>query len=173
VSLFSGGMERAALISDDGLYRYRLSRSWGSARPMTFVMLNPSTADGLTDDNTIRKCIGFAGREGAGGIDVVNLFALRVSKPVHLFDGTIAEDPEGPDNLFHVQQAIEDVVFGGGMVVCGWGAKTGVERSTAHAEILSLAAANAVDFRCLVRNANGSPKHPLYIKNDQPLVDWP
>ena len=59
---------RTAVISDDGLYRYRLERVWDDARPaLPFVMLNPSTADALVDDPTIRRCVGFAPRENAGG----------------------------------------------------------------------------------------------------------
>lgn len=37
---------RGAVLSDDGVYRYRLWRIWDRDRlPTTFVMLNPSTAD--------------------------------------------------------------------------------------------------------------------------------
>lgn len=66
------GMLRDAQISSDGLYRYSLTRHWGtpneSSDPLVFLMLNPSTADGLRDDPTIRRCIGFAKREENNGI---------------------------------------------------------------------------------------------------------
>jgi hypothetical protein len=56
-----------ATISPCGKYRYWLERKWGPGTPQVFVMLNPSTADASEDDPTIRRCMGFARREGAGG----------------------------------------------------------------------------------------------------------
>jgi hypothetical protein len=45
----------------DGDYRYRLWRRWDPNQPiMGWVMLNPSTADDQRDDQTLRKCMGFA-----------------------------------------------------------------------------------------------------------------
>lgn len=56
-------VRRYALI--DGEYRYLLDRDWwypdhpkGGLERLTFVMLNPSTADGEVDDPTIRRCMG-------------------------------------------------------------------------------------------------------------------
>lgn len=55
-SLMSTAQGTAVLSSDDQ-YRYRLTRTWAAASPVTFVMLNPSTADASADDPTIRRCI--------------------------------------------------------------------------------------------------------------------
>ncbi len=65
-----GTREAGATLSVDNVYRYALWRTWDPpadmfepSRPiMTWVMLNPSTADHRVDDPTIRKCIGFAKR---------------------------------------------------------------------------------------------------------------
>jgi hypothetical protein len=85
--------ERGCVLSPDGLYRYLLWRTWNpKANTMVWLMLNPSTADAMNDDPTIRRCIGFAQREGCGSIQVLNLYALRATKPKHLFDHP---DPEG------------------------------------------------------------------------------
>ena len=74
-----------ATISPCGSYRYTLTRDLGLAmkpkRPCLFVMLNPSTADALMDDRTIRRCKGFATREGCTSLTVVNLFAFRATNP--------------------------------------------------------------------------------------------
>ena len=73
---------KRATISEDGLYRYALSRTWeGPIWSLAFIMLNPSTADATEDDPTIRKCIGFAQRNGCNAIEVVNLFAFRATDP--------------------------------------------------------------------------------------------
>lgn len=54
-----------------------------------FVGLNPSTADETEDDQTIRRCVGFAMDWGYGGLCMGNLFAIRATKPknmlIHLF----------------------------------------------------------------------------------------
>ena len=77
-------------------YRYRLWREWGaSPRRVTFIMLNPSTADERVLDPTIRRCIGFAKAWGFDGVDVVNLFAWRSTDPAAL---ARVADPIGPDN---------------------------------------------------------------------------
>src|SRR5882724_1884503 len=56
------GQVMSAVISNCGLYRYRLDRMLRDDHGPTvaFVMVNPSTADATQDDATIRKCIGFA-----------------------------------------------------------------------------------------------------------------
>lgn len=80
--------ERGADVSADGLHRYSLWRHWDPSkkRRATWVMLNPSTADAMQDDPTIRKCIGFTKRLTGdfGGIVVVNLFAYRATEPREL-----------------------------------------------------------------------------------------
>jgi hypothetical protein len=156
----------SAVISDDGLYRYRLARSWSDEPPMTFVMLNPSTADAERDDPTIRRCMGFARREGCGGITVVNLFGLRVTRPAHLTDGTIAHDPNGFGNTRAVEDALVDAHHHRSPIVVAWGAYKLVRRSSAYSALRSF------ELRCLGTTANGSPRHPLYVRADQPLELW-
>jgi len=59
-------MNHAADVSECGLFRYSLTREWFPALPpLGFVMLNPSTADAIADDPTIRRCVGFA-RQSTG-----------------------------------------------------------------------------------------------------------
>jgi len=54
-------IESGATIDDTGTYRYALWRTWDAVKPrMLWIMLNLSTADGKSDDPTIRRCVGFA-----------------------------------------------------------------------------------------------------------------
>jgi hypothetical protein len=82
---------KSADISGDELYRYRLVRSWSGLPRLCWIMLNPSTADSFIDDRTIGRCMRFADRWGYGSMSVINLYALRTSKPEHLLDHP---DPE-------------------------------------------------------------------------------
>ena len=53
-------MRSDALLSPCCCYRFALWRRWDSGPQVLFIMLNPSTADELADDPTVRRCIRFA-----------------------------------------------------------------------------------------------------------------
>lgn len=157
-------MARDAVLSPCGLYRYRLGRTWdASTARVCWVMLNPSTADASVDDPTIRRCIGFARAWGFGGLDVVNLFALRSPDPRAL---RTAADPVGPENDRHIL----DVAGRAGLVVCAWGAD-GFARSRARSVLGSLAARGLVVHR-LASTREGAPAHPLYLAGGLMPVPW-
>jgi hypothetical protein len=154
-------MVRGADISDDGLYRYRLWRTWSPMPSLAFIMLNPSTADAEIDDPTIRRCMNFARREGAGGIEVVNLYALRCTKPRHLLDHP---DPEGDLN----PMAWTETLYSGIEVVAAWGAGAEIDGLPPSLALRGFSGAP----KCLGTTKNGAPRHPLYVRADQPLEDW-
>jgi hypothetical protein len=130
---------------------------------MAFLMLNPNAADAAVDDPTIRRCIGFARREGAGGIAVLNLYALRSPKPSGLLDHP---DPEGPFNERSWGDALDDDRIGA--VVAAWGAFAPRRLPASHA----LDAHRSERWLCLGVTADGSPRHPLYARADTPLIPW-
>jgi len=145
-----------AVLSDDGRYRYHLWRNLdrsGTQRALVFVMLNPSTADAEKDDQTIRRCLGYARRNGCNRLEVVNLFAWRATHPSELRDAAEAGcDPVGHDNLLHVDEALRR-----GRVVVAWGSGAAACPSTPVAELL----ANwSQPMWCLGRTKDGHPRHP-------------
>ena len=150
---------RDARLSDCGTYRYTLSRIWEPGLGnCLFVMLNPSTADALADDPTIRRCVGFARAWGYGSLSVVNLFALRATDPKALYRHA---DPVGPDNDAVIAAAarVADVV------VAAWGAHgTHRDRGDAVARLIAEVAGRAVHRLSLT--GDGQPGHPLYLKAD-------
>lgn len=147
-------MDRTAVLSDCGQYRYQLGRRWGDGQALVWVMLNPSTADHIENDATIRKCIGFTNRLGFNALTVVNLFAFRARDPKVMRK---AADPVGPDNDRH----IAEVASTGGLTICAWGPNGGHLRR--DLQVISRLRNAGVDLHCLRITSNGSPGHPLML----------
>lgn len=158
-------MKKTAVISEDGLYRYRLTRSWDSTlEPLTIVMLNPSKADAEYDDPTIRRCIGYAKSLGFGGILVVNLFAYRATNPTELFTTT---DPIGGQNAEYLGDALQNADY----VLLAYG-NSGIVKKLLYKfpryKPLELAQKGTLHY--LELSKDGTPKHPLYLKKDLTLT---
>ena len=144
-----------AVITADGRYRYLLSREWDvfENRRVLFVMLNPSTADATQDDPTIRKCVGFAKRWGFGALDVVNLYALRSTKP----DGLWAP---GVEPIGEVNDAwIDRAALGASRIIAAWGSEMRAQ-GRARDVLARLATRHHVEA---LRVTLGPPWHPLYV----------
>lgn len=151
--------DRGAIISDCGLYRYRLHRRvTASDRIALFIMLNPSTADAEQDDATIRRCKGFTFALGCGVLQVVNLFAFRTKSPKEL---KAAAEPQGPLNNMHIGEAAAETVAGGGFIICAWGVHGGhLDRDRA---VVGGLLSNGNQLYSLDETADGFPRHPLYL----------
>lgn len=139
-----------------GAYRYLLWRTWDQARPrLLWVLLNPSTADGETDDPTLRSCKEFSYRWGYGGLEIINLFAFRATDPRTL---QREPDPIGPENDRYIAAAATDA---NGIIVA-WGA-LGSFRQRDREVLALLSRQFAQPLRCLGSVQNGCPRHPLYV----------
>ncbi len=152
----SDDIRRTARFSKCGLYRWSLRRSWpgGDGRTVCFVMLNPSTADGIQDDPTIRRCIGFARSWGYSRLVVRNLFALRATRPAELLRRS---DPVGG---LAGDRALRRAVSAD-VVVCAWGGRVPFGRDQRGLRLLS-----GQPLVCLGTTRDGSPRHPLYVRGD-------
>lgn len=156
-----------ALISPCGLYRYWLTREWdASFHKLPIIMLNPSTADASLDDPTIRRCISFAKREGFGGIRVMNLFAFRATSPKEML---AQGNPYGPDNWDNLLDLLVEARNYDTPILCAWGAH-GVHGMAKRVQ--EYAKVNRARLVCLGKTDGGHPRHPLYVKGDQPLVPF-
>ena len=117
-----------------------------------FVGLNPSTANGSKNDNTITKLIKITRNNGFGGFYMMNLFALVSPYPEDL---TKSDDPLGDNDgwIEKISPKCEKVIF-------AWGDfKEARERSQKIIEMFP-------DGYALIINKNGTPRHPLYVKAD-------
>jgi len=96
-----------AIFSVDKRYRYALYRSFDPAKKkLLMIGLNPSKANKLHNDPTIRRCIGFAKGWNFGALYVANLFAFCATHPKDLFE---EEKPIGPFNNQWLSALIEHV----------------------------------------------------------------
>ncbi len=77
----------------------------------------------------------------------------------------ITHDHNQHENMDWVTRAIQT----SSLVIVGFGA---------HAEPLNvsrfrtIATVHSWSLHCFAINQNGTPKHPLYVRNDAPLVPW-
>lgn len=152
-------MHRGATISQSGVYRYTLDRLWDETLPrICWILLNPSTADAEQDDPTNRKGIAFSKRWGFGACVFVNLFAFRSPHPKVMKKHPA---PVGPLNNYHVLKEAGRA----DKVVVAWGRDGKHHRR--DAEVLKLL--KGIELWCLGTNQDGTPKHPLYLKNSTEL----
>lgn len=166
MALITKGNDTAgAIFSDCERYRYRLWRVWDEGKPrLCFVMLNPSTATHEVLDPTVSRCKTRAETLGYGGLEVVNIFALRSTDPRALYE---VADPVGPGNI----DAIVDAAKSCAITICAWGT---------HGAFLRAGYLIKKLIRChvpekihyLKLNADGSPAHPLYLPYGLKPVLW-
>lgn len=158
------------------VHRYALSRRWDSRGPLVMLLLNPSTADAMVNDPTISRAVLRARREGFGGLLVVNLFAWRATYPDHLISAEADhEDIVGPDNDEAIRTAAQIAHAGGRMLVAGWGApsRPALRRLVDwRMDTVVPMIREILPIGCIGTAANGWPRHPLYVKNSAPIVEW-
>lgn len=163
-------MIKGANFSCCGRYRFSLTRTWAPSKPtMVIIGLNPSTADEILDDPTIRRCIGFARREGFGSLIMLNLFAYRATNPKELQGKNYTQLSGNAENHRIVMETCKNVVAHGGVIVCAWGTHgTLLDTNTFFLEQI-------LDgpLYCLGKTKDGHPRHPLYVKADKKFEIYP
>jgi len=164
------GCQGQAVFSGDRRYRYSLTRSWfGTGGHLVVIGLNPSTATASVNDATIRRCAGFARREGCTRLTMVNLFALVARNPRHLLLDGIAQ-VTGPGNDEQIMLAC----FGQGeprKVVAAWGCRAAHPQLAPRRDrVLAMLAGYGIQLHAFGITRDGEPKHPLYLPSGTPLV---
>lgn len=157
---------RVAVVSECGAFRYWLNRRWSDGPVLLFVMLNPSTADAEVDDATIRRCATFAHAHGFGGLEVVNLFAFRATKPADL---ARRGWQVGPENDAYIKRAASEA----GEICVAWGAigDRGAASDRVQA-VVPILRRSGKPLQCLRMTRSGFPQHPLYMPATARLQRW-
>lgn len=152
-------MKKDAKLSSCRKYRFALWRIWDDSKPyVLFIGLNPSTADEIEDDPTIKRCINYGKLWGYGGVCMANLFSFRAREPKDMLG---AKDPIGLDN----DKWLVELSGKAGLVVAAWGNHGSYRgRSQRVRNLVS-------NLHYLKMNKSGEPAHPLYLKaNLQPKL---
>lgn len=188
----SAPIYRAAYIDDTERYRYALSRWWGYVPPepgrwpgraaherahtgsVLGIMLNPSIANGEIDDPTIRRWTAFVKSWGCyTSFTIANLFAYRATQPASLLS---ADDPVGQQN----DAWLERLIATHNKIVCAWGVGPNARGNKGWERFEN----RATDVEIMIRKAgkipmcwgftkSGHPRHPLYLKSNEPLLWMP
>lgn len=162
-------MQSNARLSQNRKHRFFLSRTWDSKLPMLiFIGLNPSIADATKDDPTIRRMIGFAKLWNYGGIIVLNVYSQIQTNPCDLVEGpyeliefhSLNENENENMRVLETFKNYPHVIF-------AWGAFK--FKNIAVVLYVQQMFRNA---KCLGKNVDGSPKHPLYLKKDSVLIPF-
>jgi len=159
------GVKGDATFSADGKYRQLMRRWSGDSFPdryVLFIGMNPSTADATVNDPTCAREWTFANREGYTAMVKANVGDYRATDPKMLLaPGVVAvSDANIP--------AIRKAAAGADFVVLCHG-KLNKALAPAGRELVAALRADGVDLWCFGTNADGSPKHPLYLRADTPL----
>jgi hypothetical protein len=154
-----------ASFSSDGDYRYFLTRTWGDEKPVVWICLNPSTGNAFEDDPTIRRVRNFTRRLApeAGGLTIVNLYALCATDPAKLWRHP---DPVGPAGDYYLGSRATSAR----LVIAAWG--THGARNERGAQVTAALTDAGVKLMCLGTTADGQPRHPLYLKGDTELEPY-
>jgi hypothetical protein len=159
-----------ALFSPCRSWRYTLERRLDDAPLVAkgtavFIGLNPSTADEVLDDPTIRRCKAFARDWGFAHYRMLNLYAWRSTDPRALAK---VADPVGPHNDEHLRRATAHV----GVIVCAWGTHANDGVKTREKDVVTFLRAAGRTLHALRFTQKGHPEHPLYLPGDLRPVVW-
>ena len=161
----TGGTARA--IHDAGVPVREVSELTGFPEMLDgrLKTINPRIAGGILAIRGNTEHMKSLAEHQIGTIDmvVVNLYALRAPRPTALL---VHPDPEGPWNpeLWTTGLGTDRV----GVVVAAWGAYSHPRLPPSRA----LAEQGRAGWYCLGTNSDGSPRHPLYTRRDEPLSRW-
>lgn len=161
-----------AIMSPCGNYRFRLERDcslpFPGSKVIAYFGVNPSTADAVIDDQTVKKWRGFTIRNQGHRFIVGNVFSYRSKDVEDLQTAPLMYEDE---HWNHIRGIIADADL---LVPC-WGSRNklpprAVERLGVFLELL-LESGKPVFHLGLTKT--GDPSHPLLLGYDTPFTPWP
>jgi hypothetical protein len=150
-------MLRKAIFSQDGKHRLLLIRKWKSKGKVgCWIMLNPSKADNVRDDNTVRWLIKFSKAHGYRKFYVLNLFTYITSEPKVL---EVLKEAKANKALNY--KLISKYALKADVVICGWGTWGFIDRQ--GNTVKNLLKSMKIKAYCLGLSEGGHPFHPMFV----------
>lgn len=159
----------SAIFSECGKYRYWLEREvqltgdvWG------ILGVNPSTAGAEVEDQSTKKFMGFAQRNGCRRYVLANPFAYRATNVKEL---AAVADPMGPENWRYLIRLVQEV----DVIVPCWGDRGKLPKKLwANLDHLRAMVRHiGKDVRIFGLTKSGDPMHPLMLGYSTPMIAWP
>jgi hypothetical protein len=159
--------DRGAEFSPCRRYRYRWWDVWDPRLPQClFVMLNPSTADEVEYDPTLRRCKGFCETWGFGALRVCNLFAFKLTDSTALGRVDRPVEHEGGHN----RHAIASEGQKSARIVLAWGQHPMADMRERAGGIASALRDLHPEVGYLPHPKTGKLAHPLYLPASTPFT---
>jgi hypothetical protein len=164
------GVTGDAHFSECGRYRQVLIRDWTAAgtvpRAILFVGMNPSVADAAASDPTCHRELMFARDWGFTRYLKGNMLDWRATSPKAL-----PRDPDAACSAANLPALIA-MAREAEVVVMAYGK---LHKRYAPLVLASIRALRDLGkpVQCLGLNKDGSAKHPLYLRKDTALQDFP
>ena len=150
-------MIKFAEFSKDKKHRYYLLRKWSEKEQVVYILLNPSKANDINNDHTINRLILISKNLGYGGFKVVNLYTFITPLRHKLYEKKRKFSTKN-------KKLILNLIGKHNTVIYGWGAT--------ESEPIWLRNLVKNPF-CFAVNKNGTPKHPLYLRKNSTLKEFP
>lgn len=169
-----GGKSRLPLrpgVSGDALFagenrehRLWLARTWGPGGYMLCIGMNPSTANHLEDDLTLRKDQEFARRAGMASLIKANAASYRCTDPARLPRGVVLNHPENHPTVMRL-------AADAGLVLLATGEPPDVLLPHFRT-LLRLLRQAGVPMHCLGVTKGGWPRHTSRLAYETPMVGF-
>lgn len=157
-----------AVFSECGRYRRLLTREWDGGDKDGYVLwigMNPSTAAYDVDDPTVFKEQKFTRRWGYSRYVKCNVMDYRATNPKMLLEEGVV-----PCTEENVQTILEHAKHAA-IVVMAYGSLH--KKLAHHGELITNALRNNnIKLHALKITNNGSPGHPLYLKDTSELIAY-